>query len=1008
MYVTFVRKSEDRFPHKYIRKVPGAGGGENYIYEEPVLKPPKQMETTVHHKKKQFEIPLSVEAARILSTLKEAGHEAYIVGGAVRDSLLSQTAKDFDIVTSAKPDAIKELFGLEGSVGQSFAVHLVSGHEVASYRTDEYGETGSAKDVAISLASSVDEDVRRRDFTINGMVYDSDSGQVFDFVGGMEDLQNGVVKFIGDPEKRIREDSVRMLRAIRFANRFDFTIDPESLKAIKKNMPKIKDIPGERIRLELMKMLEAKDTINGLNLMLETGFFEHVIPELYAGHGVDQNRYHGESILLHNMLAADAIKKKDPVLKMAMLLHDVAKVKTKTYNEETQDYNFLGHETVGAKMAEKILKRLKFSAEEITRITSIIEHHMYYFTDESRDKTLKKFMNLPEFRSILRARLADRKANLAKKGIPYSFKKLIRRIRVIQQTKQPMTVKDLVINGSDLKELGLKPGPLFGTILNNALELVLENPEANDRDVLIEFAKKEAGINKSLVVFTKSVSNDEAELLRGNEEQMREVSDKFFDLRQRERTVALKCAVDCLQGFVREVLPHLSHDRGITDREILIKYFGVTENELCSALGDRLNNYVTVGVSDDGLYAILNYSPKFHFASIDKKMVDRPKWSMQLRACRGIVFDTTTSELVSFPYEKFFNTNEYADTTDAKVIEKLNTHDYLTLEKEDGIMVQAFYDRHSNTIRLATRSMLDQFADKKRFIDKATMLLPNGEKGMELKNYLRTSRKSLVMELVDPEFRVVVDYGKKSDLILHGIRDLENMTILGKQEMDDIASAFGLSVVQAHSFSSYEGLFEFKEKFEGNMEGYVVRFDDGSMLKIKTQDYFRKLAGLRALNYKTIGDSIVDNMDWNLFKLDRIKAEELFDLADTYRARLMAKSKRINKLVIPFVTRYVNNFNVLKYNEEDTTNMFVLFKEEYDEAVRNGIVHPDKVKYDDFKPMIVSMFKFYVDRNVRDRDTYNRRLMRVTVSQLNDEAWMGTKINSEELKRSMTELETIQ
>jgi hypothetical protein len=264
------------------------------------------------------------------------------------------------------------------------------------------------------------------------------------------------------------------------------------------------------------------------------------------------------------------------------------------------------------------------------------------------------------------------------------------------------------------------------------------------------------------------------------------------------------------------------------------------------------------------------------------------------------------------------------------------------------------------------------------------------------------------MELVDPEFRVVVDYGKKSDLILHGIRDLENMTILGKQEMDDIASAFGLSVVQAHSFSSYEGLFEFKEKFEGNMEGYVVRFDDGSMLKIKTQDYFRKLAGLRALNYKTIGDSIVDNMDWNLFKLDRIKAEELFDLADTYRARLMNKSKRINKLVIPFVTRYVNNFNVLKYNEEDANNMFVLFKEEYDEAVRNGIVHSDKVKYDDFKPMIVSMFKFYVDRNVKDRDTYNRRLMRVTVSQLNDEAWMGTKINSEELKRSMTELETIQ
>jgi hypothetical protein len=121
----------------------------------------------------------------------------------------------------------------------------------------------------------------------------------------------------------------------------------------------------------------------------------------------------------------------------------------------------------------------------------------------------------------------------------------------------------------------------------------------------------------------------------------------------------------------------------------------------------------------------------------------------------------------------------------------------------------------------------------------------------------------------------------------------------------------------------------------------------------------------------------------------------------------MNKSKRINRLVIPFVTRYVNNFNVLKYNEEDTNNMFVLFKEEYDEAVRNGIVHSDKVKYEDFKPMIVSMFKFYVDRNVKDRDTYNRRLMRVTVLQLNDQAWLGTKINSEELKRSIMELEIL-
>jgi hypothetical protein len=146
---------------------------------------------------------------------------------------------------------------------------------------------------------------------------------------------------------------------------------------------------------------------------------------------------------------------------------------------------------VGARMAVKIMKRLKFSTGDIERVDNIIRHHMYYFTDETKDKTIKKFMALPEFKNILRARLADRKANLAKKGIPFSFKKLVRKIRVIQTTKQPVTVRDLAINGRDLMDLGLKPGPLFGKFLNNALELVLEQPEQNQKEILLEFAKRE-------------------------------------------------------------------------------------------------------------------------------------------------------------------------------------------------------------------------------------------------------------------------------------------------------------------------------------------------------------------------------------------------------------------------------------------------------------------------------------------------------------------------------------
>jgi tRNA nucleotidyltransferase (CCA-adding enzyme) len=476
--------------HKYLRVVITKTGKKRYIYEESEERKPTLHQKARDMKKHPFKIELGPKTMAIIQRLQSAGHESYVVGGAVRDSLMGKPPKDFDIVTSAHPKQIHELFGIPGSVGAKFAVNIVDGHEVATYRIDD-AEATSAKETAVSLASSLSEDVRRRDFTVNALAYDPVSKQVFDFVGGIDDAKNRILRFVGDPEKRIKQDPLRMMRAIRFANAKNMDLDLESFKAIQKNMPLIKKEAPERISGELLKMLESRDVISGLTLMLVTGFFKEVIPELQEGFEVEQNKHHGESILLHNMLAADAIKKPDPILKLALLLHDVGKVKTKQFNPEINDYNFLGHETVGAKMAVKIMKRLKFSSDDIARVDNIIQHHMFYMTDETKDKTIKRFMSLPEFKNILRARLADRKANLAKKGIPYSFKKLVRRIRVIQTTKQPVTVKDLAINGKDLIDLGLKPGPLFGKFLNNALELVLEQPEQNQKEILLEFAKRE-------------------------------------------------------------------------------------------------------------------------------------------------------------------------------------------------------------------------------------------------------------------------------------------------------------------------------------------------------------------------------------------------------------------------------------------------------------------------------------------------------------------------------------
>jgi poly(A) polymerase/tRNA nucleotidyltransferase (CCA-adding enzyme) len=484
-------KQGDQKPnHKYLRRLPDGKGGWKYVYQESHEKLPTQHQKANDMKKHPFKIELSPQTMAIISKLKDAGHESYVVGGAVRDALMGKPPKDFDIVTSAHPKQIHELFGIPGSVGAKFAVNIVDGHEVATYRIDD-AEATSAKETSVSLASSLSEDVRRRDFTVNALAYDPVTKQVFDFVGGIDDAKNKILRFVGDPDKRIKQDPLRMLRAIRFANSKGMDIELESFKALQRNMPLIKKEAPERISAEILKMFESRDLITGLTLMLTTGFFKEVIPELQEGHEVEQNKHHGESILLHNMLAADAIKKPDPILKLSLLLHDVGKVQTKQFNPEINDYNFLGHEVVGARMAVKIMKRLKFSTGDIERVDNIIRHHMYYFTDETKDKTIKKFMALPEFKNILRARLADRKANLAKKGIPFSFKKLVRKIRVIQTTKQPVTVRDLAINGRDLMDLGLKPGPLFGKFLNNALELVLEQPEQNQKEILLEFAKRE-------------------------------------------------------------------------------------------------------------------------------------------------------------------------------------------------------------------------------------------------------------------------------------------------------------------------------------------------------------------------------------------------------------------------------------------------------------------------------------------------------------------------------------
>ncbi len=207
-----MKQGEQKPNHKYLRRLPDGKGGWKYVYEESPIKLPTQHEQGREMKKHSFMIELGPKTLAIISRLKDAGHESYVVGGAVRDALMGKSPKDFDIVTSAHPKQIHELFGIPGSVGAKFAVNIVDGHEVATYRIDD-AEATSAKETSVSLASSLSEDVRRRDFTVNALAYDPVSKQVFDFVGGIDDAKNKILRFVGDPDKRIKQDPLRMLRA---------------------------------------------------------------------------------------------------------------------------------------------------------------------------------------------------------------------------------------------------------------------------------------------------------------------------------------------------------------------------------------------------------------------------------------------------------------------------------------------------------------------------------------------------------------------------------------------------------------------------------------------------------------------------------------------------------------------------------------------------------------------------------------------------------------------------
>jgi poly(A) polymerase len=415
-------------------------------------------------------------ANSICNTLIREGHQAFLVGGCARDLLLGREPADFDVSTDATPERVISLFPDSVGVGAQFGVIIVprNGHqvEVATFRSD-IGSADGRHPERVVFTSSPEQDVQRRDFTINGLLMRHDSGEILDFVGGESDLRAGVIRAIGEPARRFAEDKLRMLRAVRFAARFGFQVELETFAAIRRHAHEIGQVSAERIREELTKLLTEGAARRGMELLDEIGLLQQVLPEVAAMQGVEQPpKYHPEGdVWRHALLMLEGLPAgSSATLAWGVLLHDVGKPRTFRPVSETGDrIRFNGHVDVGVRMAEVICGRLRFSNQDRDQILALIANHMR-FKDVARMRasTLKRFIRLPRFDEHLALHRLDCLSSHRHLDA-YDF---VRRTLAETPAEEIRPVR--LLTGNDLQSLGYHPGPLFSKILRSLEDAQLE------------------------------------------------------------------------------------------------------------------------------------------------------------------------------------------------------------------------------------------------------------------------------------------------------------------------------------------------------------------------------------------------------------------------------------------------------------------------------------------------------------------------------------------------------
>src|SRR3984957_1834822 len=443
--------------------------------------------------KKELSVPSEVR--ELCEVLRSKGYETYLVGGCVRDLLLSREPKDWDITTNAKPQQIQDIFpetfyendyGTVGVVTQSENPRLKV-VEITPYRIEgKYSNARHPDDV--SFSDKLEDDLERRDFTINAIAYDLATGELVDKHHGLQDLERKTIVTVGDPNERFAEDALRMLRAVRISAELDFSIDAATAQGIAQNAPKLAEISRERIRDELVRILMSPRPLQALFIAQKLGILKYVIPELEEGIGCAQNQAHSFDVFEHLLRSLQHAADKEWSLdvRLAALLHDVGKPATREWSDEKKDWTFYGHDVVSAKMAKKILTDLKFPKETIEKVSMLVRWHMFFSDPDvitlSAVRRLIARVGPENITELVNLRVCDRIGTGRPKEHPFRLRKYMSMID--EAMRDPVSVGMLKIDGAKLIQMGETPSPRIGWILHALLEEVLDDPAKNAEEYL--------------------------------------------------------------------------------------------------------------------------------------------------------------------------------------------------------------------------------------------------------------------------------------------------------------------------------------------------------------------------------------------------------------------------------------------------------------------------------------------------------------------------------------------